>query len=127
MDTVNSATRGQQRTLGRTATAIKELNPGYFAFVMATGIVSTGTFLLGPVWLSRALFAVASAGLVVLTVALVIRLIFFSSSVAADFRAPDRVFGFFTITAGIDVLGVRLAAAGHPLGTAILAALAAVV
>jgi tellurite resistance protein TehA-like permease len=40
-------------------------------------------------------------------------------------RAPDRVFGFFTIVAGIDVLGLRLAAAGHPLATAILAGLAA--
>jgi hypothetical protein len=37
------------------------------------------------------------------------------SNVAADIRAPNRVFGFFTITAGIDVLGVRFAAAGHPL------------
>jgi tellurite resistance protein TehA-like permease len=37
------------------------------------------------------------------------------------------VFGFFTITAGLDVLGVRLALAGHPLGTAILAGVAAAV
>jgi len=37
------------------------------------------------------------------------------------------VFGFFTIVAGVDVLGVRLAAAGHPLATAILASAAAVV
>jgi tellurite resistance protein TehA-like permease len=127
MSTVSGAAGGQRRTLGRTAKAIKELNPGYFAFVMATGIISTGTFLLGPAWLSQVLLAVASAGLVVLTAALVIRLAFFGSSVAADIHAPDRVFGFFTITAGMDVLGVRIAAAGHPLGTAILAGLAAAV
>ncbi|MGH3422788.1 MAG: tellurite resistance/C4-dicarboxylate transporter family protein, partial [Streptosporangiaceae bacterium] len=48
-------------------------------------------------------------------------------SVAADIRAPDRVFGFFTITAGLDVLGVRLMLAGHPLATAILAGVAAAV
>jgi len=42
-----------------------------FAFVMATGIISTGTFLLGPSWLSRALLVVAAAGLAVLSVALV--------------------------------------------------------
>ena len=94
---------------------------------MATGIISTGTFLLGPSWLSRALLAAASAGLVVLGAALAARLVFFRSSVAADIQAPDRVFGFFTITAGLDVLGVRLALAGHPLATAILAALAAAV
>ena len=56
-----------------------------------------------------ALLAAASAGLVVLGAALAARLVFFRSSVAADIQAPDRVFGFFTITAGLDVLGVRLA------------------
>jgi tellurite resistance protein TehA-like permease len=92
---------------------------------MATGIISTGTFLLGPSWLSRALLAAASAGLLVLAAALAARLVFFRSSVAADIKAPERVFGFFTITAGLDVLGVRLALAGHPLATAILAGLTA--
>jgi tellurite resistance protein TehA-like permease len=127
MDTGNAAAGSPARSLGRTATAIRDLNPGYFAFVMATGIISTGAFLLGPSWLSRALLVIASAGLVVLGAALVIRLALFRPSVAADVRAPDRVFGFFTITAGMDVLGVRLAAAGHPLATAILAVLAAAV
>jgi tellurite resistance protein TehA-like permease len=126
-DAAAGAAAAQTRPLSRAATAIRDLNPGYFAFVMATGIISTGTFLLGPSWLSRTLLAVASAGLVVLSVALVIRLVRFRPSVVADVRAPDRVFGFFTITAGIDVLGVRLAAAGHPLTTAILAVLAAAV
>jgi tellurite resistance protein TehA-like permease len=118
---------GQTRSPGRAATAIRDLHPGYFAFVMATGIISTGTFLLGPPWLSRALLVVASAGLVVLSAALVIRLVRFRPSVAADVHAPERVFGFFTITAGLDVLGVRLSYAGHPLATAILAGLAAAV
>ena len=121
------AAGGQARSLSRTATAIRDLHPGYFAFVMATGIISTGTFLLGPSWLSKGLLAVASIGLVVLSIALVVRLAVFRSSVAADIQAPERVFGFFTIVAGIDVLGVRLGAAGHPLATAILAGLAAAV
>ena len=121
------AAGGQTRSLSRTATAIRDLHPGYFAFVMATGIVSTGTFLLGPSWLSRALLAAASIGLVVLSAALVLRLAMFRSSVAADIQAPERVFGFFTIVAGIDVLGTRLGVAGHPLATAILAGLAAVI
>jgi len=122
---VSTDTSRQAPSLGRTATAVRDLHPGYFAFVMATGIISTGTFLLGPSWLSRALLAAASAGLIVLAAALVTRLIFFRASVAADIKAPDRVFGFFTITAALDVLGARLALAGHPLATAILAALAA--
>ena len=109
------------------AKAIRDLYPGYFAFVMATGIVSAGTFLLGPSWLSLALLAAASAGLLLLGVALGVRLTCFRTSVAADIRAPDRVFGFFTITAGLNVLGDRLALGGHPLATAVLAAIAAAV
>jgi tellurite resistance protein TehA-like permease len=115
------------RLRARTATAVRQLHPGYFAFVMATGIISTGTFLLGPSWLSRVLLAAAVAGLAVLGVALAARLAFFRPSVAADIKAPDRVFGFFTVTAGLNVLGDRLAAAGDPLVTAILAGLAAAV
>jgi tellurite resistance protein TehA-like permease len=111
------------RTLSRTAAAVRDLHPGYFAFVMATGIISTGTFALGPSWLSRLLLVVASIGFAVLATALVLRLARYRSSVAADARAPDRVFGFFTIVAGIDVLGVRLDAAGHPTATAVLVAL----
>jgi tellurite resistance protein TehA-like permease len=125
MDTSPVAPRDRTGSAGQAATAIRDLNPSYFAFVMATGIISTGTFLLGPSWLSRTLLVVASAGLAVLSVALVIRLARFRPSVAADIRAPDRVFGFFTIPAGLDVLGVRLWYAGHPLTTAILAGVAA--
>jgi tellurite resistance protein TehA-like permease len=124
---VSTDAGGQAPPRGRAATAVRDLHPASFAFVMATGIISDGTFLLGPSWLSRALLVTASAGLVVLAAALTARLVFFRSSVAADIQAPDRVFGFFTITAGLDVLGVRLASAGHPLATAILAALAAAV
>jgi len=125
--TGTGAAGGQARSMSLMATAVRDLHPGYFAFVMATGIISTGTFLLGPSWLSRALLIAASAGLVVLSAALLARLAIFRSSLAADIQAPERVFGFFTIVAGIDVLGVRLGSAGHPLATAILAGLAAVV
>jgi len=124
---VTSGSDGRTGEPGRAAAAVRGLHPGYFAFVMATGIISTGTYLLGPSWLSRALLAIASAGLVVLAVALAARLVLFRSSVVADIKTPDRVFGFFTITAGLDVLGVRFAFAGHPLVTAILAMVAAAI
>ncbi len=118
---------GQARSARRMAAAVRDLHPSSFAFVMATGIISTDAFLLGPSWLSRGLLVAAVAGLGVLTLMLLARLAFFRSQVAADIQAPDRVFGFFTITAGADVLGVRLSAAGHPLVTAVLAGLAAAV
>jgi len=113
--------------LSRISRAIRDLHPGYFAFVMATGIISTGTFVFGPTWLSRLLLVVTSLGFVVLATALAVRLVRFRSSVVKDVRAPERVFGFFTIVAGIDVLGVRLEVAGHPTATAALAAVGAVV
>jgi tellurite resistance protein TehA-like permease len=116
---------GRSRSPGRAASAVRDLHPGYFAFVMATGIVSVDGFLFGPAWLSRALLVAASAGLVVLSAALAIRLAVFPANVAADIRAPERVFGFFTVTAGIEVVAVRLTAAGHPLATAILSGVAA--
>ena len=112
---------------GRTALAVRDLHPGYFAFVMATGIVSTGADLLGQPWLSLALLAAACAGLAVLTVALVLRVALFRSYVAADVRTPERAFGFFTITAGLDVLGVRFSTDGYPVVTAVLGGLAAAV
>ena len=110
---------------GRAATAIRDLHPSYFAFVMATGIISTGTFLLGPSWLSRVLLVIASIGLVVLIAALVIQLARYPSRTVADFQAPERVFGFFAISASCDLLGARFASAGHPMVTTALACLAA--
>jgi len=118
---------GQPRPLGRASTVIRNLNPGDFAFVMATGIMSTGTFLLGPSWLSQALLIIASIGFAALVVALVIRLTRYPSQVAADFRAPERVFGFFAVSASCDLLGTRYASAGHPMVTTVLACLAAIV
>lgn len=124
---MSTATAGRPRVARRVVLAIRDLHPSYFGYVMATGIISTAAFSLGPSWLSLALLAAAVAGLVVLAAALVLRLVYFRGAVASDIHAPDRVFGFFTITAGLDVLGVRLMLAGHPLATAILACLAAAV
>jgi tellurite resistance protein TehA-like permease len=112
---------------GRAAAAVQALSPGYFPFLMATSIISTGSFLIGPSWLSRVLLVIASAALAVLIVAMVIQSVFFRPDVAAGWRDPGRAFAFFAIPAGLNVFGIRLAAAGHPLATAILAGVAAAV
>jgi tellurite resistance protein TehA-like permease len=106
---------------------VRDLHPSYFAFVMATGIISTGTFLLGPSWLSRALLVIASIGFVVLVAALLMWLVRYRSRVVAELRAPERVFGFFAISASCDLLGERFAAVGHPMVTTVLACVAGVV
>src|SRR5215469_11680111 len=112
---------------GSVETGIRDLDPGYFAFVMATGIIATGAFTLGPSWLSTTLLVVASAGFSILAGALVIWLARYRSRVAAELQAPERVFGFFAISASCDVLGARYAAAGHPMVTTVLACAAGLV
>jgi len=90
---------------GRLAQAVAELFPGYFALVMATGIVSIAGHLLGWPRLARALFYVnlpAYAALAALTVA---RLVLFPRRLAADFADHARGSGYFTTVAGTCVLG----------------------
>lgn len=90
---------------GRLAKAVAELFPGYFALVMATGIVSIAGHLLGWPRLARALFWVnlpAYATLVALTAA---RLVLFPRRLAADFADHARGSGYFTTVAGTCVLG----------------------
>lgn len=79
---------------------IRDLHPGSFAFVMATGIVSTGEEDAGVHWLSFSLLVVAMAGYAVLCVLFAIRLLRFPSELWADTARPERAFGFFTFVAG---------------------------
>jgi tellurite resistance protein TehA-like permease len=90
---------------GRLAKAVAELFPGYFALVMATGIVSIAAHLLGWPRLARALFWInlpAYATLVALTAARIVR---FPRRLAADFADHARGSGYFTTVAGTCVLG----------------------
>lgn len=108
---------------GRTTAAVRGLTPGYFALVMASGIVSVGMFLEGFHTLSTLLFIVAAVAYVVLVVLTLWRLIAYRAALLDDFTDARRAFGFFTIIAGTNVLGVRLAMDGHHLITAVLLAI----
>jgi tellurite resistance protein TehA-like permease len=101
--------------LGR---AVEGLTPGYFALVMATGIISVGTNLEGHLLVSDALLALCAAAFVALLVLTVARLTLYRTAMVSDFMDPGRAFGFFTFVAGTNVLGVRLGLAGHPSVTA---------
>jgi tellurite resistance protein TehA-like permease len=52
----------------------------------------------------------ATAGLIVLAAMLLTRLARYRPAVVADARSPVRAFGFFTVVAGLDVLGLRAVA-----------------
>ncbi|MBL8538621.1 MAG: tellurite resistance/C4-dicarboxylate transporter family protein [Hyphomonadaceae bacterium] len=89
-----------------------DLYPGYFALVMATGIVSNALFLQRWQSLSDVMFVLNLAAYPMLWLFTLARLIWFRARLWADMTDPRVVFGFFTIVAGSDVLGVGLSLRG---------------
>jgi len=92
---------------------VRGLTPGYFALVMASGIVSVGMLQVHRGLLSGVLLALCAVSFVVLVALNAWRLVSWRQAVADDFTDPRRAFGFFTFIAGTNVLGVRLATDGH--------------
>ena len=88
--------------------AVADLFPGYFALVMATGIISTATFLLEMKWLAWVLLVINLIAYAVLSMLLIIRVIGFYPRVTADLTDHTRGPGFFTVIAGTCVLGSQL-------------------
>lgn len=93
--------------LERLLSIVNRLPAGVFAFVMATGIVSTAMNLIGQGFISDLLLILAVTGLVVLSIALFVKLLRFPRLVIKDFADPDSTFGFFTLVAALNVVGVR--------------------
>ena len=93
--------------------AVRTLAPGYFALVMATGIVSIGMRLAGLDILSAVLMWLTAATYAILVVLFGWRLVAYPGAVIADLHDPRRAFGYFTLVAGTDVLGTRLALQGY--------------
>src|SRR5947207_15390941 len=93
---------------GKISEAAANLFPGYFALVMATGIISIAAFQLSlkPVaWILLAINLIAYA---ILWLLLLIRLLRFFPRVKADIMDHSRGPGFFTVVAGTCVLGSEL-------------------
>lgn len=101
-----------ERVSERVRAAVSELSPGYFAVVMATGVITVGMKLENHVQLSYVLFGIAAAAFVLLLALNGWRLAVYRGRVAADFRDPRQAFGFFTVVAGANVLGACLAIDG---------------
>ncbi|WP_245723500.1 tellurite resistance/C4-dicarboxylate transporter family protein [Paramicrobacterium humi] len=104
----------------RIARAVHTLPPGYFALVMATGIISLGLKLEHFDAASLVLFIIAGLGYAVLVVMTVWRLLRYPRAVVDDFAGPRNGFSFFTFVAGTNVLGARIAAEGTTLVPGIL-------
>ena len=92
----------------RISRGIENLFPGYFALVMATGIVSVAAYSLKMRWIAWALLAVNVAAYAVLSLMLIMRLVAHFGRVIDDLRDHGRGPGFFTVVAGTCVLGAQL-------------------
>ncbi len=93
---------------GKIGNAAANLFPGYFALVMATGIISIAAFLLNMKPIAWGLLVVNLIAYSVLGLLLLIRLVSFFTRVAADIADHVRGPGFFTVVAGTCVLGSQL-------------------
>lgn len=89
----------------RIGLAAANLFPGYFALVMATGIISIATQLLGMTAIAWALLVINLVAYSVLGLLLFIRVLGFFPRVLADLGDHVRGPGFFTVVAGTCVLG----------------------
>jgi len=92
---------------------VRTLYPGYFALIMATGIISNGFYLLDIKPISNALLVVDSTAFLVLIPMTIARGILFPRQLWGDLLNPRLVFSFFTIVAGANVFGVQLLLRGH--------------
>lgn len=92
--------------------SLSRLAPGYFAFVMACGIISVALSQRGHELLSHVLFGIGAVGYVVLVLLNLARFARHRHAMADDFRDPRRAFGFFTFVAGTNVLGARAGVEG---------------
>ena len=93
---------------------------------MAGGIVSVGAVLLGYSTLSKVVFGVAAATFVALVLAFLARMLWSTPALGPSRPEPSVAIGYFAFVAAANVLGLRLAMAGHPAFTAGLAVPAAV-
>jgi tellurite resistance protein TehA-like permease len=93
------------------ATALREgictLYPGYFALVMATGIVSLAAWFEGLRTIAWTLFALNNVFYVLLWVLTFARLAMWPAAFAADLTSHASGPGFLTIVAGTCVLGTQ--------------------
>ncbi len=84
---------------------IANLSPGYFALVMATGIVSIAAYYYDYGLAATILFYVNIGLYLLLCILSAVRVIFFTQSVVADFNDHGKNPGFLTFVAATCILG----------------------
>jgi len=87
---------------------LADLYPGYFALVMATGIVSVAGYQLGFHQVARLLFLINIVAYGILSIQTFVRLVRFFPRLLADLGDYSRGPGFFTQVAATCVLGIQI-------------------
>jgi tellurite resistance protein TehA-like permease len=87
--------------------AAENLFPGYFALVMATGVISIACYLLAMPAIAHALVGVNWAAYIALWALTLLRVWHFPGKIVIDLSSHERAPGFFTIVAGTCVLGTQ--------------------
>jgi tellurite resistance protein TehA-like permease len=92
---------------------VLRLDPSAFALVMATGILSNAFFAEGHRQLSDLMLVLNLAAYLILCLLMIWRIGRFKLALWADLIDPRRVFSFFAIVAGTDVLGIGIDLRGY--------------
>ena len=92
---------------------VATLFPGYFALVMATGIIANAMWFEGHRGISDALLAINVVVYGVLLAMTLARVAGFPRAVWRDLTDPKLVFAFFTLVAATDVLGIQCDLRGY--------------
>lgn len=93
---------------GRLREEVEGFDPGSFALVMATGIVSIAAFTLGYAFIAWVLLAINVAAYLVLWMATLARLALAPNRLFRDLRTHQKGPAFFTLPAGSCVLGSQV-------------------
>jgi tellurite resistance protein TehA-like permease len=118
---------GSSPAIRQLTDGVADLYPGYFALVMATGIVSIAALFEGWSAVAWALFAINIVALPVLWILTLWRLVGWPRRLLADMISHRRGPGFFTLVAGTAVFGNQcVLVANQPAPAIALEALAAV-
>lgn len=88
------------------------LDPGAFALVMATGIVSIGCRLLGHPIVALVLLVITAVAFVLLLAAYLGRAVRFPGRTLGSITTPSSAVGYFTVVAAANVLGTALTVHG---------------
>ena len=84
---------------------LADMHPAYFGLVMATGIVSIASYLLGLRWTAIPLFWANIVFYVIVWSLMTARVVRYRARVVADIMHHGRSVGFFTAVAATCVLG----------------------